>query len=93
MEAIELEKMIIVVILSRRLFAYILDTVQESQLEVLFIDTEAKKLRDRLQIFVSYSYREFVALYDIDTIFYNPYTNQFVSSPHRIRMNSYTVGM
>ena len=32
-------------------------------------------IRDRLQIFVSNSYREFVALYDIDTIFYKPHTN------------------
>ena len=47
--------------------------------------------RDRLQISVSNSYREIVALYDIDTIFYKPHTNQFVSSPFRIRMNSYTI--
>ena len=32
-------------------------------------------LRDRLQIFVSNSYREFVVLYDIDTIFYKQHTN------------------
>ena len=32
-------------------------------------------IRDRLQIFVSNSYSEFVALYDIDTIFYKPHTN------------------
>ena len=34
-----------------------------------------KPIRDRLQIFVSYSYREFVVLYDIDTIFNKSHTN------------------
>ena len=32
-------------------------------------------IRDRLQIFISNSYREFVVLYDIDTIFYKQHTN------------------
>ena len=36
---------------------------------------QTNALRDRLQIFVLNSYREFVALYDIDTIFYKPHTN------------------
>ena len=31
--------------------------------------------RDRLQIFVLNSYRESVALYNIDTIFYKPHMN------------------
>ena len=35
----------------------------------------SKQIRDRLQIFLSYSYREFVVLYDIDTIFYKPHKN------------------
>ena len=33
------------------------------------------QVKDRLQIFVSNSYRKFVALYDVDTIFYKPHTN------------------
>ena len=33
------------------------------------------KIKDRLQIFVSNSYREFVASYDTDTIFYKLHTN------------------
>ena len=35
----------------------------------------ATEVRDRLQIFVSNSYRAFVASYDIDTIFYKLHTN------------------
>ena len=38
-------------------------------------DLKRTLLRDRLQIFVSYSYRELVALYDIDTIFYELHTS------------------
>ena len=41
---------------------------------VLWLDDSAL-VRDPLQIFVLTLYREFIALYDIDTIFYKPHTN------------------